>query len=347
VQRRLFSLTLWVPWFVLGAQGPVRIAAFGGADSGPEAELVDARHVVRADDGRFIVANGKPLEVRVYTATGRLQRILGRVGGGPGEYQGSVRLRALGGDSVAMFSTSGRRWMVYRLDGRLVREWTVPSHPGPESTVLLRGRTVLRTGIEGSRGCAVALLGRVPASLTTPHDAMSDAWGRLWIRELPRSRWTVIDRQGRVAGAVELPKGLWVTQFRGDTVVGLEVDVDGFTQVRAIATRVGPGTTPAGADCAEPEIPVTPVRSAQLRTALRNMLTFGESRRASTGRYPVSADELPDGIAAPGSETLILATSRDSWVVAVRDDDSGYHCLMSLGPDGLPGILDGVMRCGW
>jgi hypothetical protein len=144
-----------------------------------------------------------------------------------------------------------------------------------------------------------------------------------------------------------LPRGFWATQFRGDTLVGLRVDADGFSHVQAIVTGVGAGLGPVGPDCETGELPVTPIRSAMLRTALRNSMTFGESYREKSKRYPARVEELPAGIRVEDAETLILTATQGSWVVAIRDTATGYHCLMSIGSDGLPGIADGVMRCGW
>jgi hypothetical protein len=343
------GLSLWTP---LAAQVPrtasvSMLANFGGAVDDPAAELVDVRQVMRTDDGRFVVANGKPLEVRVYRTNGRLEHPLGRVGGGPGEYEGAARLQYWGGDTVAVFSTSGRRWMLFRLGGALVREWSAPAHPGPEQSIVLHGSTIMRTGIPGSRGCAESLLRHWPGAARAPHDAMTDPWGRLWIRSISSAEWNIVDRDGRRVATVSLPRGFWVTQFRGDTLIGLQVDGDGFSHVQAIATRVGAGVGSAGPDCKQSEIPVTPVRSAMLRTTLRNAVTFGAKFHAESDAYPARAEQLPSQLRLDGAESLILAATRDSWVIAIRDQATGYHCLMSIGPQGLPGIVDGVMRCGW
>src|SRR5690606_1617267 len=116
------------------------ISEFGGAQDDPAAEMLQVSSVVRTDDGRYVVANGKPLEVRVYDASGQMQRRLGRAGEGPGELRYQAMVRHWPGDSVLAFSSGTNRWMLFSLDGKLVREWRLgASDPHPGQVQLLGG----------------------------------------------------------------------------------------------------------------------------------------------------------------------------------------------------------------
>src|SRR5690606_32614908 len=95
------------------------VVSFGGADS----DLYRVTDVVRTDNGHFVVASTRPVAVKLYDRTGRLQRPLGRSGSGPGEYGNSVSLAHWVGDSVLVFSHGTRRWLLFALDGTLVRQW--------------------------------------------------------------------------------------------------------------------------------------------------------------------------------------------------------------------------------
>jgi len=77
-------------------------------------------------DGRIVLANQHPLEVRVFGADGTPLAKFGREGQGPGEFQHDItQMKVLGGDSIALLN--GRiNVLVFGLDGTYQR-----SIPGP------------------------------------------------------------------------------------------------------------------------------------------------------------------------------------------------------------------------
>jgi hypothetical protein len=81
-----------------GASEPrVRIGVEEGAE---ELQFSRINGAVRLDDGRIAVANGQPMELRVFTPTGKFIKRLGRTGQGPGEFQYVKRMMATRGDTV-------------------------------------------------------------------------------------------------------------------------------------------------------------------------------------------------------------------------------------------------------
>lgn len=333
---------------VVGAQSPAAhiIGQIDGAADDIKAELVGARTPLLTDDGRFVVANQDPLEVRVYSLRGRLQHVIGREGEGPGEYRSAVSLVAWPGDSVLVYSSGTRRMSLFSLDGTLVREWRATATEIPFERIAVTGNVVLKTGgINGAAGCARALIPVVVPASAPLTVAITDPFGRLWVRQTGGAEWQVHGAGGRRVATVRLPDGLVIRQFRGDTVVGTTVDEDGFTNVTAIATGAGSSGRADGRPCDNPLMPVTQLRSAMMRTALRNAFTFGEAYHGREGDYPARPAQLPDGVHIEGASYRIPVADANSWVVILRDDATGYHCLMSVGPGGIPGITGNAMRC--
>jgi len=76
-----------------------------GEPTGDEAELfANVRHGTVLSDGRIVIANGRPIEVRVFSPVGDHVTTFGRMGDGPGEFSlnGITGLRAISGDTLAI-----------------------------------------------------------------------------------------------------------------------------------------------------------------------------------------------------------------------------------------------------
>ncbi|HRP07413.1 MAG TPA: hypothetical protein PLL69_02900 [Gemmatimonadales bacterium] len=343
----VLALLTAIPAVAQRAATPTVVARIDGATGDVATELVDARSVLLTRDGRFVVINGKPSEARVYDGRGRFQRILGRQGQGPGEYEFLSGATEWTGDSVMVYSHNARKALIFRLDATAaVREWTTEPGELPEERAAVVNNVVMKSGgVLGARGCASSLVaGAIPGSAPFT-EALTDSWGRLWSRQVGQDTWKVHTPGGRAVATVTLPRHFVIRQFRGDTAIGTTVDEDGFTNVIAIATRVGAGTSAAGPECDSPPMPVTRVRSAMMRTALRNAMTFAEAFHEREGRYPQRESQLHDGVMLEGTEYRMPVSTAESWVVVLVDKATGYHCLMSIGPGGIPGIEGTTMRC--
>jgi hypothetical protein len=107
-----------------------------GAVSGAEAELLaNVRHATVLSDGRIVIANGRPIEVRVFGPDGRHLTTFGRIGEGPGEFgvNGISGLRALEGDTLAI-ENGGRGVHFFSADGALLRSIPGPAQAGVRSS---------------------------------------------------------------------------------------------------------------------------------------------------------------------------------------------------------------------
>lgn len=100
-----------------------RIWEFGTnpvADVGGDEALVQVAGAVRLGD-RIAVADAGAHQLRFYDLAGKLLRVAGREGNGPGEFQHLAWAGPLPGDSVGAWDARLRRLSVYSRDGQLGR----------------------------------------------------------------------------------------------------------------------------------------------------------------------------------------------------------------------------------
>jgi hypothetical protein len=323
---------------------PVNVVTdFGGAADDPASELVRVTDVVQTDDGRFVVTNGRPLEVRVYDRNGRLERRLGRAGDGPGEFQRSAMLRHWPGDSVLTFSSSTRRWMLFRLNGTLVREWPLPEgEPSPGAVILLGGAFV-RSQFAATAHCRAAVIRRLAPATGPLHEALVDPAGRVWLRATGGDAWRVSSPEGHLLGSVGMP-GLLVTQMRADGLVGYRLDDDDFPHVIAMRVALPAATRPLNG-C--PATAVQSERAPEVKATMRNAMTAAEAFYSRGRRYPRDMGEvggmleLPRGIAGRFEAT----NNGNGFAFSAWEEATGYRCVVSVG-EAIPGYPDGVLGCG-
>jgi 6-bladed beta-propeller protein len=91
----------------------------GGADDGPSG-FAFIKGVVRLSDGSIAVANQRPSEIRIFDASGRFVRSLGRNGTGPGEFN-RVLFRLLRSGDTLIGSDNSMRDQVFAPNGELAR----------------------------------------------------------------------------------------------------------------------------------------------------------------------------------------------------------------------------------
>lgn len=321
------------------------IAEFGGATDDPADELLRVRTALRLPDGRFVVANGKPLEARVYRPSGELVARLGREGEGPGEYRSAIRVRPWRGDSVRLYSAGTGQWLLYRLDGTFVRQWEISRAEYSEvDGWVLVGSAMVRRGVVGSAGCSTELVRRLaPAKETQLHEAMTDNLGRVWLRPYGATHWTIHAPSGSPIVRLDLPPNFRAMQFEGDILVGVRVDDDGFEHVMALRHDLPPVQETSTPDCVNAPSGVEPIRAAQIKTAMRNAMTVAEAHYARHREYPPDADAYPGGVKPHGTDFTVLQAGPDSFALSIRDSETGYRCLVSVGSTT---EFDGVLLCG-
>jgi hypothetical protein len=209
----------------------------------------------------------------VYDRRGQLQRRLGRAGNGPGEFQYGAFVRYWRGDSVLTFSPSTRRWMLFGLEGTLVREWPLgEGEDAPQGVTLIGGAFALNN-LPGPVNCRAPLIRRLVPASGPLHQVMVDPAGRTWLRASDGDAWRVVDASGRTIGTVSLP-GFTTTQLRGDTLVGFRLDDDDFPHI--VMQRAALPNAPAlGASC--PPADLRSARSGELKATIRNAMTAAEA----------------------------------------------------------------------
>lgn len=97
--------------FVVWAQGPKVVTLRPPTAASPE-EFITVGSVRELADGRLLVNDPRDGRIVAMDLTTGVVQQLGRRGAGPGEYQGALPLRAIGGDSTIMVDLS-LRWLVF------------------------------------------------------------------------------------------------------------------------------------------------------------------------------------------------------------------------------------------
>lgn len=93
---------------------------FGGAD-GSRSELVEPSTIGVDNFGRVYVADRKPPAVKIFDSTGQLVRVIGREGGGPGEFR--VAFIAVRKGVLAVHDPMQSRTSVFDTAGSYLRSW--------------------------------------------------------------------------------------------------------------------------------------------------------------------------------------------------------------------------------
>ncbi len=346
---RLFACLCLAPAALVGQQFPeaaTRIVTdFGGAAEDPAAEMLAVQDVVRARDGSFVVVNGKPLEVRRYDSRGRLLSRFGRSGSGPGEFRYSASLDPWPGDSILTFSMGSRRWMLFGLDGALIREWPQGDQVPLAPMVRLFGSAFVRTEVGQDADCVAASLRRLaPPRDTALQEAMVDASRRIWLRIPGEPVWRVYTSTGQPVARVAEPRRFAIHQVDGGDLIGVRIDEDDFPHV-VVVRPVLPAAPRAAGKCA-PTAPTVIPRAADLKTEIRNLMTAQEAFYSRNRRYAGTIDEFGAMYRQqPGLEARILTGGDRGFSMMVRAVAEQSRCMSSVG-EGLPGWPDGYIGCG-
>jgi hypothetical protein len=102
-------------------------------------------------DGAFVIGDVMNARLAVFNAQGRVEKMIGRKGAGPGEFSNLAWARVYRGDSIATYDRAQRRVTVFSRSGTPVRSVTITSPGngwGPEAVALLSDGRIL---VEGTR----------------------------------------------------------------------------------------------------------------------------------------------------------------------------------------------------
>jgi hypothetical protein len=97
-------------------------------------------------DGAFVIGDVMSARVTVFNADGSPEKIIGRSGAGPGEFQNLAWARVYHGDSIATYDRAQRRVTVFSRSGIRARTVSITSPGnglGPEAIALLRRGRIL------------------------------------------------------------------------------------------------------------------------------------------------------------------------------------------------------------
>ena len=165
--------------------------------------------------GRFAVGSqSNPGEVLIYSPSGRFLKVVGRRGGGPGEFQGSVQPRFGPGDSLFALDIGTNRISVFDPELKYLRAITLPGRissftvgPGAQLTVVspVRGTADLNlVQIVSSQGEAIASFEAADPSESRGYGAgmrhlSVSADGRIWVMPFTDYSIRSYDSKGKPA----------------------------------------------------------------------------------------------------------------------------------------------------
>jgi hypothetical protein len=146
-----------------------------GRDDGPDEYIFgDIGEVVVGANGSIIVYDGSVPVLRMYDATGKYLRAIGRKGQGPGEYLGKLGMTVLTDGRLLFWDGSNWRVNVYSADGRTESQWSTPSGSSGTSNSSSSRALMAETSGMITRRASTFLL---PSSTSQPNRPTT-----IWIR---------------------------------------------------------------------------------------------------------------------------------------------------------------------
>lgn len=263
---------------------PKPVTSIGTADMSGS-ELLKVSSARRLADGRIVVTNGEPREVRVFGKDGVFLTRFGRTGKGPGEFGYSIDLLPTSGDSILLWDPGNRRTLLYQADGMLLKEATDPAGTSSSQMGLFR-RTLARMRPREENSCVKQAIAALPVPpIGTIREMFVDEAGRIWSRENGGTSWAIHTVDGRSLGGVRLPVGMELFQAGKDFVLGRTTDNDGFDHVQLLHA-VLPSAPPTSRPCITPPqdtVPVSAIIVAATKTDMRNGMTVFEAYHSKHG----------------------------------------------------------------
>ncbi len=353
---RILLATLFGFATPLGAQVPVWTVAtrpmtvIGVNASDAQLQLAGVLGVHRMADGRVLVADSVPLQLRIFDARGALVSQLGRRGAGPGEFRGRITLYDGRGDSVLAYDESLNRWTLYSPDLRFVRTWPSMGDQRQRFDPIAYHRALIHPAPSPLSACYPLLINGLPPMRDSLYrEVFRDGADRAWVRDEGTRDWMVHALAGKVIGRVALPAGFELLQVGDGFVAGTRRDVDDVERVEVLAVSM-PRHDVAPA-CAR-QVAVLPVdRSPETRTLqidLRNLAVAGEAFRADYGHYAMTFDSVVKASnfsVSRETELHLMARNGEGWDAVARNPHLHRYCRILIG-DVSPGWLYRFPFCG-
>ena len=158
ITQRTFLLLLALWPAALAAQRPWRLVEeqrIGGADSGPTS-FSEIRDIAVDAKGQLFVLDYKTQEIRLFDASGKFVRLVGREGAGPGEYREPNGMRLAPDGKLWVNDHSNSRFVVFTGAGKvdrhvMVNEWGFGSDWRAEFDAKGRLMEVISAMVGGAR----------------------------------------------------------------------------------------------------------------------------------------------------------------------------------------------------
>lgn len=260
------------------------------ASADPDAELLRAWSAARLGDGRIAVANGRPVELRLYRADGSLERVVGRAGEGPGEYRGRLEVFATPGDSLLVWDHGTRRWQLFGPDGGFVRLVDEGDPAVPE--VRLLHRSLIAGSAVGTVHCGGRLVEALGLPSAVWREVLPTRDGVFWVREGHTTMWRAHELDGRAIGEVRLPDSAQVLEAGGGWFLVREASEGEADRIAVLPVSTAMPTADDLACPATPDAPV-PLDSARVdefERTLREAMVAGEMHYADRAAYPARVE---------------------------------------------------------
>lgn len=336
-------------WVV--APKPTTVIGVSTGDAALELAGVTTAH--RLADGSVVLANSNPLELRLYTATGKFVRRIGHDGEGPGEFRDRVLVFGWAGDSLLTFTSGNARWAVFTSGGELRREWSKVDRTSPSDLLLYQNAFTMRR-VNAPFACTRAMVDRLPATTDPVRVVFPDAAGRFWVRGSGAPDWIVYTLAGRTLGRVRLPADAELLEAKNGFVVVKLRDADDIERIEVWRVAIPAPPARASDPCTQVAdsslgflgLPstISLAKVARIKTELRNMRTAGDALHQRSNAYPRSIADLHYAL-ANDLEARMLLTTPNGWGAEITDRKTGAYCGMIVGERTVPGWPSGGVAC--
>jgi hypothetical protein len=327
---------------------PIPAVTIGIAEGEQAYELHGASDAVVTSDGRIIIANSGSSELRVFDSTGSYVQAIGRQGGGPGEFRGTITLFPHAADSLIVHDSGNGRFSVLAPDGTFARRLEVEPRGFSWDDWLHAGAWVSGVRNPTVRPCVAAALRAIPVpEIPDPpvRRVILDEAGRIWVRPLGKaasSSWRLYSLAGAPLGDVVLPTGFRPYHIGADFILGSHTGADDSERIELY--RMTPPQAAVRADCNRPALTAESVIPTDLGADLNNAVMAQEVHFADHHGYAALSDSL-QWTSAVGATLTIVAANEGGWAGVLTSADGGPICAIAVGDFTPAGWSEGVPRC--